>query len=273
MSMTIKILIGGLAICYKKDDFWNVIFLCDDIHPVRLTQSEADIKELPLYKKGTNRLITFDFGSTPNPVSENTEEIFNMAAEYAHGRGALVVPRNIEKTVIRMKIPSAKFNTHILTDREYFVQYIGDGTVIGDPITIIGRVAHIISATITTNTDIKMTVEDEATGGETPLPFTVSLPYADGATLTFDFNNDCREHCRGNDFLDLYHWVKDLDGAGKERRFVAGQIRNSVVNGKLRVHRMAGDEEFLATKSLFSSLQGNCDPVAILPPPDGTPDS
>lgn len=257
MSMTVEILINGLAICFQKDNVWNVVFICDDVHPINFKVDNVVHAQSPLRKPGKVRSISFNIGTSPNlPPAKGSafNNIFNMAANYAHGPGKLNIASSGTTDKISMKIPSATLDTESLTRNKYFVQ---NADVKGDPPLIINEIADIISATFHITDEVNgliMTIKEEG-AADINIPF----PFKEG-TLTLTFDNDCGNDCRGNDFIQLYDFVRATDG----KRFVAGQVR---AGSALLFSDPRRVENFSMKFVPFSSLNGNCDPAAIDPPP------
>jgi len=252
MPMNVEILIQGLAVCFQEGNAWRVVFICDGIHPVNFLHNGTPHAQSPLQRRFTDRDISFT-GVANSPASTGAafNRIFNMAADYAHGpRKLMKFEGNRRRKFISMLIPSASLDTHCLTQRKYFVQEARRGA----PVRIIDRVAGVISAkfVVTDPAGLTMIIREQG------LPdISVPFPFQDGTPLTLTFDNDCGVFCHENDFYQYYDRVKDK--AGKE--FVAGQILNSDVPAETIPICPNGDAD-------PSADLGNCDPVAIHPPPD-----
>lgn len=162
-----------------------------------------------------------------------------------------------------MLVPSASLGTKCLTQRKYFVQEDRRGA----PVRIIDRVASIISAKfeVTAATGLTMIIEEQ---GLPDIP--VLFPFQDGTTLTLTFDNDCGQLCRENDFYLYYDLVKDKAG----KKFVAGQILNSDIicfTDPKQIENLVTDPTIPTCDADRSADLGNCDPVAIQPPPAPEP--
>lgn len=273
--MTVNILIGGLAVCYNKDNFWNVVFICDKDHPVNFKQDGTGDDPERLHQDKMDADISFDLGGSSISAPQkggNFGSIFNMAADYAHKKNNLRLSQISRKTnALAMRVPSAELGTHLLTDRDYWVQDIGEGTTVGNPVELIGRVAHILVAKLEIDRKMTMSVKYKANEGAAaplaapiPPPFEKTFEFVDNKEITLVFDNDC-QGCIRNDFVDLYDWVKHVD-KGKEKKFVAGKVKDELLNGQRRVHPNKS-EETSSAKKILSALHGNCDPVVIEPPP------
>lgn len=274
MAMKMVVFIRGLALCYIKDNFWNIVFVCDDVHPLKFTRLGSGTPPATLHENGKNQIINFNIGRTPETAPGKGRDfgsIFNMAADYAHGRKQLVETASAggRTNAAVMQIPNADLDSYMLTDRDYFVQlYESSGSqVVGDPVEVIGRVSHIVTAIFDVTDAVEISVKDKESNAEIQH---FSFPYADGTTVFLDFDNDCYDKCQWNDFVDLYEWVSDKTG----KKFVAGQIKSQLINGTRQVFSFKEDQHKESEKNvgiqgfMFNALQGNCDPVKIDPPPD-----
>lgn len=256
--MRIKILIKGLALCYADQDYWNVFFVCDEVHPLNFKHFDAGDPPIPktLHKAGMNRNIIFNIGNScilPPEKGRAYGSIFNLAADYAHGAEKLGGKRSGKTDVVSMKIPSATLDADTLTEKRYFVQE----AKLGYPVQIIDRIASCIKAEfdVTDTNGFTMSIRDDEENLETRFS-------NNGETLTLEFNNDCGANCKEeNDFILFYDWLESKDG----KKYVAGQIKNSeliVFSDPQKI------ENFLENPALWSIEHGNCDPATIDPPPN-----
>ncbi len=252
MSMTVEIHIKGLALCYARDDVWNVVFICDDVHTLDFTEVDSGNTSVPLHKTGKDRNVSFNIGSSPisNPVKgANFDSIFNLRADYAHDKTELKMNRTGNTDIVWLKIPSATLDTAELTPRKYFVQE----AKLGFPVRIIDQIAHDIKATfeITDGSNLGVSINDQEETIE------MSFKYQDGKTLKLEFDNDCGDNCRENDFIYVYDVIEAVDG----KKYVAGQIKNTNV--------VFSDANGKNKNVILSAETGNCDPIGIDPPPYG----
>ena len=261
MPMTVEILIKGLAVCFREGNFWRVVFICDGLHPVNFLHNEAPHAQSPLQRNFTDRDISFEGASvsspSPGPAFNN---IFNMAADYAHKPGNLKLLRTGMTKFISMLIPSASLDTKCLTKRKYFVQEDRYGA----PVLIIDRVARIISAKFEVPGPAGLTmIIKEAGVPDIRVPF----PFQNGTTLTLTFDNDCGILCHENDFYLYYDLVKDKGW----KKYVAGEIINSDLlhfTDTAKIENLVTDTTIPICNLARSADLGNCDPVMIEPPPD-----
>jgi hypothetical protein len=87
MTMKINILISGAAICYIKDNLWNIVFITDKKHPVKFSDDGSKPNK-PLRKPGRDRFIDI-FVERPtksNPSKAyNFSDVLNLGGEKMHG--------------------------------------------------------------------------------------------------------------------------------------------------------------------------------------------
>ncbi len=257
MSIMITIRVRGLAACFFRDPFWNIVFVCDDVHPLDFTYpSGSGLGNAPLREVGRDLEIVFhneQISLAPNPYTADSGRLFNLAAAYAHGPGRLRIERRRKLTdLVWMKVPTSVYGVSQTTDGYYYVQ---EQTFPGAPVEIIDPVANEVVLTLSVEGNIRMTLSDPKDASYTR-EFDFDL--SDGE-IDLEFDNDCHNKCTHNDFLDLYEFVIDGD-RNSERQFAAGQVKGSVPNSS---------PSFLPRRGgIMSPEQGNCDPVKIEPPPD-----
>jgi hypothetical protein len=255
MAMIIKIEIQGLALCYRQGSYWQVVFICDNWHPVNFTHTRERegartviTSRKPLRTNGRDRHIIFDADGAAAPASPfggGFSKILNIAGPHLHGTDAngkanVNRKRNGEREMIFMLIPAAALDTLLMTPETYYVAE----DVPSPSKREIGQIAKIIGAEITLN---------EGAGGAMILndgTDSANFPYQDGDIHTLNFDNDCGSNCGeiDNDFRLFYDWIEDVDG---KKRFIAGKV----------------SPDPTAIEGTFSSDQGNCDPGSIDPPP------
>jgi hypothetical protein len=230
--MKVEVDLRGLAFCFAKDMAWNVYMVCDPDHPANYSANGS--AQVPLHQNGIDRELIFESEGMVFDVPKHGsgyEQIFNMAADYAHGPNALKFFRTGATDLVSARVPSAIVSANEFTARSYYVQDIT--TYVGAPPKIIPPVAMRIKATFEVSHDLKVSISDAS--GTRPLD---TFPYRDGTTIKIQLDNDCRVEQQRNDFLDIYEFVQDRRGV----RFATGQVRNS-------------------------PSTGDCDPVDIDPPP------
>jgi hypothetical protein len=241
MPMTVNFIIRGSAICYL-DNAWRVIFITDETHPVNFAHNSTSapkIDTLRVPKTDRDIFIFVDKPVNPTPgKGPNFDDILNMAAEYMHGHPKVKVKKTPSpgREIITMTLPVGILDRKDLTPRNYYIEQV---TPIPTGKIDLGRkVASSIKINMKLNRGSGMSMVIQERGEPTTL---LTFPYRDGFTLNLNFDNDCGQDCKTeNDFGMYYDWVKDI---GEIRRFSAGKLDVAV------------------------SLQGNCDPVSIDPPP------
>lgn len=271
MPTTINLHIEGLALCFLKPDrpglesVWNVVFVCDDAHPLGLVHPDGNEPQLRVI----GRDVELDFISNdivPNLAAFDSSggQMLNISSSDMHdcnglGRSNLRIRddraerRNsglIDNDLVWMRVPNAALMTEAINSKTYWVQEIDvDGNDIGNQIKK-GHLAKKLLITFEVESDLTLRVAD-AKGPTLEKKFAVT---SDIASHDFELNNDCRGNCDHNDILGLYDFVTD-DSRGKERRFLSGKSPR-------------GSHAYKRDIALqIRSAQGNCDPVGTDPPP------
>lgn len=248
MSMKVKIVIFGSAICYLKDEMWQVIFITDETHPVNFSHDGSAAQIPTLRESGIDRSITLfmDNPVQPKPgFGGKFGGILNMAKDM-HGENALQVKRTFEegREIISMAIPSGILDMDTLTKENYYIQQISRDVLPRQPLDRPVAKSLKIEVNLKEGKGFSMLIQDGK--GINNLQF----PHAAGTTLNLKFDNDCGQACKTeNDFGLYYDWLKDTDGVTK---FTAGKMA--------------------ASKGItIMSEQGNCDPTTVEPPPEIPP--
>lgn len=260
--MQVTIAVKGQCIVYFKDRVWNVVFVTDKCHQVLFSTDPAvpnRVDKEILARKTVPRIITFSGGNAKEatgPAGTGAlDELLNLSMQHLHEEDSipaangdrrsnlLVKPQSLNgRHYIHMKVPYGSLGATWPDDGdmpEYFVEEVGTGV----PQTLGRSVASGIEITfdIDDASDLKMTIVDSQSGSD-------DRYYSGKADHTLTFNNDCEEpNPKVNDFLNIYDWVFDKPSGGT-RKFVAGKLRKIGYEPK-------------------KSLTGDCDPVAIEPPP------
>jgi len=252
MSLTVKLEIRGLALCFLKPgaQAWTVLFPCDEVHDLWFKYPKPDGSEVTEKLHVKNGLdMTIDFGPEEiivvnGPEWDDTDRIFNLNADYAHGDSLEEKRSGTGVDEIRMLVPYSRLEGHDTSDNEYFVQKLDFP---GAPVFNVGKVSKMISIEFDVEKDFTMSLREN---GNPVLSF--PFEYFDGS-MTLEFNNDCLQKCKYNDFMDLYHLVSDLNGT---TQFAAGEINTNLPFGPSLSH-----------KGLLTTQYGNCDPAWSDPPP------
>ena len=253
MPTLVQIIIEGLALCYRKGNDWNVIFVCDPSHPLTLTDPSGG-PPVPLRVTGHDFECRFTGDIANRTASAYPNSLFNLNGQQAHDGRLIGVKRDhgLQTQVIEMILPNAEFRVLSSTSPQYYIQEVGAGT---GPVQI-GPVAE------------KMIAEFTLQSG--PLTLRVGNPRKEqykkgfmdiGGTFRFRFNNHCGGACHRNDSIDLYDIMIDAD-QDRERRFVTGILDNS---GNVPGHQSVAFS-FDENARAFTGPYGNCDPMGSEPP-------
>jgi hypothetical protein len=278
MPTAVDLVIKGLALCFYRDQFWNVVFFCDDAHPSVIKRRLT----APVFfrKNGIDVDITFDEEhieqNQEDPFGLNSDLLFNLSAEYAHGTTQVdgqavsnlqIVRRRNEvegRDIAWMKVPRSTLRVETLIEHDYYVQ---EQDFPGAPVEIIGRVAKEVIVRFTMDGPVRMFSTDRVEDPGPPEELLTLEPQQNKIELIFD--NDCQEECKHNDFLDLYDFVyggtKTLHEGGPdvEIQFAGGQIKQAMFNGR-RTSPLIARADGPATPA-----HGNCEVVGTDPPPSG----
>jgi hypothetical protein len=259
MAMNIEIRVSGLAAFYKNavGDTWNVVFICDLVHPLKFKNGASAATEL--HMDGKDRFISISASKTIVPASIegiNFNKILNMAHPKMHAPGKLKVQRSGLTDIITMIIPDATLGEYLDTDPINYYTINRDNGKFENK----GKVTKTAKLTIQLDTGSKgftMSVQDR--NGTSEL---VRVPFVDGTTHLLEFDNDCGLGCKTeNDFDLYYHWLKDPLGT----RFWAGKITGALAEAEER--KSLDNMSLSDIRQLLSSDNGNCDPVVVEPPP------
>ena len=250
MTMNIRIEVRGLALCFLQPDAddWTILFACEKgVHdlmfshpglnqPVRLHDPED--KDLQIR-------FNIDAIVKEPPKSGDTDDIFNLNAEYAHGERLNLERSKNTVDQISMSVPFAELDGHRRSSSEYFVQR---QDYPGQPVVSVGKIATMLSFEFKVSSELVMTVWD-GTVEVNRYP----IPFRNGKSATLSLNNDCGVHCTHNDSLDLYELV--VDRTQRNLKFASGKV--------IKHHRGLQHRNISTEKSPY----GNCDPAWSDPPP------
>jgi hypothetical protein len=262
MTNRFEIEINGIALCYYKDPFWNVVFPCNSDHRAASFCGNAVLGDL--WQAGRTITIDFPVASILPPASHLgicEVPLFNLSGSYAHGTvieddGTVASPLMLndlslanKHDYVWLRIPHAVMSSNTPGDRLYYVQELTKGP--GLPPRILSRFARRVTLEFTAISPIKMVAKD-ARDPSYSREILSPLPEAPlGGVCTMAIDNDCHVGCdERNDFMDLYTIVQDTNN----RQFAAGQISPESVVGTADV-------------VAYTSTYGNCDPVWGDPPP------
>ena len=256
MPTSVEINIRGLAVCYRDDVAWNIVFLCDVNHPLNLEDPEGDDTEL--HRDGKEFTCDFTAGILTRAPGPYPNGLFNLNGRQAHDGNLRYLRRNeFHVDLIHMRLPSSHVELKDHSGLDYWIQEVRTNP--GKPDRV-GPVAKKIAFTFEFDSeDISVIV-----GNRHDQVYNETFRARPGKTLKFHFNNHCRI-CSHNDSLDIYDIV--IDGEeGNERRFVTGGVRDS--DGNIPGHdptRPTFDGQGFARSPPY----GNCDPMGWDPPIGG----
>ncbi|HKP69463.1 MAG TPA: hypothetical protein VJV05_09275 [Pyrinomonadaceae bacterium] len=255
MATEIEVIIKGLALCFRDShQQWNVIFVCDPKHPLKLSHPHGG-PDPELRVDGQDFTCVFSGDITPRPGSAFPNALFNLNGRQAHDGRLRFLKRDhgLETQVVAMILPSATLAVHEATGVDYFIQEVGAGS----PPEQIGPVAKRLRFSFLLNSGpLNVRV-----GNRQQEIFNVDFPDT-GGKRTFRFNNHCDGSCRRNDSLDMYDIM--IDGEpDAERRFVTGA---KDATGNIPGHDSTMPS-FSKEMQLLTVPYGNCDPMGSEPPP------
>ncbi len=268
-----EVYITGLCLLFFRDNQWHAAFVCDRRYH-HLNYSKLGKPTEDLHWIGHDTFIEFScengFIGPGDPKPKPPDVLFNLYGDYAHGlssQGEKVrnlkfrqLPPNGRTTdLIVARFPPSELEVWTPTDGIYWVQeQPRKGKPGGKPVQLIGKVGREVVLRFTANgpLQVKSTKEDGS-------PF--RSEYDRGATIILD--NDCKDGCDYNDFLDLYDVVSEGEPE-KDRQFACGQVAGGVLNGSYRDMRQM--PKFRRGQlSVLNPQSGDCDPVLVEPPPEG----
>jgi hypothetical protein len=196
-------MIEGIAVNYRKDDAWKLIFPLDDCHRLRFRTGEVNSENLnsfglPFGKKGFRIDISVSNPSFPEPVEGETYENFvDLTGEATHSSGLVLKDslENLDATLISIK--NGEFKTSNETEQGFRILNTSGRPVTAD-FKSVGEHGRII-------------VRGETLTVNVSGPFTnFSFSFSEPAKITFD--NDC-EGANETDIGDLQLLYKILADA------------------------------------------------------------
>jgi hypothetical protein len=247
MSMTVNITFSGDVIVYFKDAVWNFIMITDKDHVAQMSYSSLQPFPNGLRTPGQKfRKLSLNskFLSATNSVSEGPQynNILNMSASYLHGVDAsgksnisVGQASGQQREIIHLTFETGQIDGDSLLN-DYWIEDLSTGKVANVGKATAQQVK--LTFTIDKGRDAVLTLDDDGSSS------TLQSWIYDPAGLQLTFDNGC--HATGNraDFLHFYDWVYDIrDG----QMFLAGKPGTGAM--------------------AVESLQGNCDPMMIDPPP------
>lgn len=274
-ATTLELTIKGLALCFYKGGFWNVIFVSDDDHPAKYSYVDSaggtHAQKFCVSVNGVYVDVDLNFESAGilprvgDPYGTNADTLVNLSADYAHGShhsdpddltSPLISNLEVWRTNVPyrgmswMKVPQAVLKVDKVCPGDYYIQ---EQDYPGSRVELIGKVG--LESIISFKFDQAITFEQY--NHDTSATKTLETFQAAGGTVKLTFDNDCKGNCTHNDFLDLYDVVRDFDD--HRRQYAGGQIKER--------HFNAGRSVRVFPQSGFFSESGNCENAGSIPPP------
>ena len=207
MPTTVDIVVKGIALWFKKDNFWNALLPFDDCHNVDFSYRSADgppNRKRSLARK--NGKIKIYLSSDPNPsqtpapTTAFDNQVFNLTSQGP----SYITHRQIRKkanwadNAVYLRIGSAKLSVF-----DYVQDLTDDPLLLHGTITRLQRldsIAHWVKATIEIPDGENLHIE---INGAAP----ILLPGTGGGTYHVVINNDCRSLTKQNDMKMYYDYV------------------------------------------------------------------
>ena len=204
---TVKIIINGVALCYRKDALCKIVFPFDSCHQIKLTyQNDAgqEFEVGPLAKENRFIEIVSEGATSASGEDASFEQILNLTADFAHSSGIKLKDDWRQKAVL-MEIQNAVFfmEDQVRTD---FVLLENEKEKEN-----VGRIGHSVRAEIELADNGTIRVLSD--GAEL-------FVTEKGTSYNLIFDNDCPVEDMSedqNDFDMFYDIIQDAENP--ERRF------------------------------------------------------
>lgn len=209
---TVNIIIKGVALCYRKDGMWKVLFPFDTCHKVKFSYRKDDnpaVKLSNLAKANNVIEVTASGAADPDQSASSNyrQHILDLTSPGMHSRISRKTDWN-QKAVL-MTIENAKLHIY---------DYIQDHT--GRPVPLVDTerpsepqtldmVGHSVRAEISLNNAGIVRVRSEGRDILTTDP---------GASYTLTFDNDCKEPRPGKNDMEMLY--KAIEEPGKPWRML-----------------------------------------------------
>lgn len=244
MATLVKIIIKGVAICYKKNNLWKVLFPFDDCHTVKLN-----------YEHGAEKGFLGNFGRTkckievttnqtlvpPSSSGQFDEEILNLTSDSSNNTGktfpyithqAVKAKEgwNTRGVLLTMQNTNLDVNDSLKEDfsdslQGYDIYLTDKNTDKRIDFNQAGiEIAHSIEGKIGLDGENIITVKVDNTEIFTTVP---------GGTYIFTFNNDCEgkpKPPKTNDMEMFYEVIEDANPQANRKFVIEGRPNGQVVN-------------------------------------------
>ncbi len=256
MTIAVTIDIGGDAIIYEKNRVWNIVFITDKDHMVKVYNNGPTKPDIEL--ADANRPTKLYFKPTGAATMTRShgrgyDSILNLNDSDLHGSDAMGKSNLNEmptpaggRQYVHLEIPIGVLGGESPAPDYWIAEYPG-----GVPAAHGHAVAKLARLTFSLNDGGRVAIHEKDENGREVMSWAASK--AGDIHLLFD--NDCHLPGNRNDFLNYYDWVTDKSGFPPgTRKFIAGKLHSKFAKGAPLDEKMMGRD-------------GNCDPVVIDPPP------
>lgn len=256
MAIAVTLDIAGDAIIYEKDAVWNVVFITDKDHTVKVysngsTKPDAELADLnrplAMYMRPVSPvMLTRGRGrGFASILNFNDTDLHRLDA---HGRSNLNVKPNPSdgRQYVHLKVPIGTLGGEDMVPDYWIAEYPNGAAAAHGH-----EVAKIARLTFQLNDGGKVAI----LFGDENGPEMTSWSESKAGDIHLLFDNDCHLPGDRSDFLNYYDWVTDKSVIPPgSRRYTAGKLHNTFAKGAPLEAKMMGRD-------------GNCDPVVIDPPP------
>lgn len=256
MALAVTLDIAGDAIIYEKDSVWNVVFITDKVHKLKVYKigsTEPDIELADANQSLAMYLNPVGPVSLTRGRGRGFASILNLNDSDLHGldangRSNLNIKPNPSngRQYVHLRVPVGTLGGEDMVP-DYWIAENPDGAVIAHG----HEVAKIARLTFQLNDGGKIAIHLKDENG----PVLKSWGENKAGDIHLLFDNDCHSSGDRDDFLNYYDWVTDKSVFPPgSRQFIAGKLHNLFTKGAPLETKMMGRD-------------GNCDPVVVDPPP------
>jgi hypothetical protein len=291
MPAEINLEITGLALCFLRrppapnpagtQEVWNVIFVCDDAHPLHFAQGNTPFPDLRRVRQDLSLRFICDFGPNPPSASPSDAEFIKLLnvsdANYAHGGASGKSNLKFERKprpatgpcfdMVWMEVPHSTMT--ISGSEDCFILQTTPKSGKPNLVRACGKKVTL-TFSVNTNFTIQATVFNT---NDLPVPsasYSFDIDHL-GSPITLSFDNGCGGSCDHNDFSDLYEVFVHKDEQNRDVQFTT--FAKSLVQGLEGILVREEDQKLLDIDALIEKVRsgefGNCDPLGSKPPPTG----